>query len=174
MTFARSAAGQSVVYALVLGALFGLPGIAAFAVAELDLSALPEAIVVTGGYLAGIALVGAVPAMAAATITWRIFLRRHTGSPPPDVVPYCWIVTLAGSYLAVPIWGLLLANIIGIPVRSSVEMLGAGFGVVVISFIFTVPYVAPVMYLGTWLWVRWLRPRMMVDGGRPSVMTIRT
>jgi hypothetical protein len=175
MTFLRGAAGQCAAYALVLGALFGLPGVAAFAVAALrvDLSALPGVVVMIGSFLAVIAVVGAVPAMVSAAIVWRIFLRRRDGSPPSDVVPYCWFATLAGSYLIIPFWGLLVASISTSPL-GPLERLGAGFGVVVAGFVFTVPYVAPVTYLGTWLWVRRLRPRLMAGGARPGVMTIGT
>lgn len=81
----RSAAGQSTIYALVIGALFGLPGVVAVAiwVSNFDpgghsAPGIVGGIIFPAGiFFAVIALVGAVPAMASAAITWRIFLRRH-------------------------------------------------------------------------------------------------
>lgn len=174
MTLLRSASGQSAIYALVIGALFGLPGVVAVAIwgSSFDPGrsvpgVLGEVFFVAGMFFAVIALVGAIPATASAAITWCIFLRRHRGSPPLDVVPYCWIVALVGSYLLIPLWIALLSSIAKNKLRPA-DALAEGFGVVAVGFVLTVPYVAPVMYLGTWLWVRRIRPRLMPVGILPA------
>lgn len=152
-------------YALVLGALFGLPGIVAHVTWGSGLTddnpGLPSMV---GFFLAAIALIGTVPAMVAATISWWVFLRRHNGSPPSDVVPYCWIVTLTGAYLLVPIWMFILVGTTSDSPKLAHFLGVGGFVVMAMGFLATVPYVAPVMYLGTWLWVRQIRPGITTTG----------
>lgn len=166
MRFLRSAGGQSLLYVLVLGALLGLPGIAVYEIGGRDsfLDEYPGLGGLVRFFFVTIALIIAIPAMTAAAVVWLFFLRRHNGSPPADITPYCWILTLAGTYLLTPFWILILAATTkGIPAKT--DLLGFGFLAMAMGFMATIPYVAPVTFLGSWLWVRRIRP---------GVMTFRT
>lgn len=80
-------------------------------------------------------------------------------------------MTLGGSYLLIPFWGYIIASVTKGLLRPA-DMLVEGFGVAAIGFIATVPYVAPLMYLGTWLWVRRIRLRLL-PGGVATTQAVR-
>lgn len=157
--------GQCLLYALVLGALLGLPGIAAYEIGGRDVlfEQYPGPGTMVCFFFVAVAMIIALPAMLAAAIVWWVLLRRHDGAPPADIVPYCWILTLAGTYLLTPFWILITAVALK-GISGQTDLLGFGVFTMAVAFLISIPYVAPATYLGAWAWVRRARPAVMTFG----------
>jgi hypothetical protein len=147
---------QSITYGMMLGLLYVVP--AALATTT-DMGGL-------GALLGLIALFGAVPAVVAGALTWGVFGARR--QPPLsfswNTVVGCWFIAAGGAYLLVPVWMSFLTR--------PVPRLDNALWFVDLGFVPTAPIVLPLLFFGTWLWVRWLQPRLVEL--RPSVTTIGT
>ncbi|MBV9833340.1 MAG: hypothetical protein JO055_02965 [Alphaproteobacteria bacterium] len=158
----RSRIVQSLAYGCLLGCLSVIPSIV---VQMIGASSQTESAA------QDFAAIGGVPAAVAGALTWLIIvlLRGHT-APTGSGVFACWCGTVIGTYVLIPIWiGVVAAwGDCSFSDGSSLDRCWEKFRSMTVltafislwGFIFTVPVVLPFLFLGAWLWVRRLHPRI--------------